>query len=239
MNPINIKICLIGNYNAGKTTAFSRFGELIREDVLIKSSISISRRVYVWNNQEYHFFLWDIIGDGMKFFFLRKIQFVDVSSAIFLYDITSDDPFDTLFKQEMDFFKKYSLFPKEKLGFLVGNKSDLFKSRKISMDVAKKYSSKFQLQYLGEFSFLNAKDSEYNAFFNAILQRICICVEEWMKNWTPQNFVNRVQFNRMISTLDFQHPDFLANIEVFNSAFAQIKNDSQKKYSEYISSLKL
>jgi GTPase SAR1 family protein len=239
LNPINIKICLLGNYNAGKTTAFSRFGEVIREDILIKSSISISKRVFVWNNQEYRFLLWDIIGDGMRFVFLRKIQFIDVSCAIFLYDITSDDPFDGLFKQELDFFKDCALFPNEKLGFLVGNKSDLFESRKITMDVVKDYSSKFQLQYLGEFSFLYATDSEYNAFFNPILQRICYCVDEFMKNWTPQNFINRVQLNRMISSLDFQHPDFLANIEIFNSAFAQIKNNSQKKYSEYINSLKL
>jgi len=102
----------------------------------------------VTKNIEYNLSIWDTSGQE-KFSFLTSTYYRNISSAIIVFDITNYNSFKALDMWIKDLFQKLNDESKPYFPIIiVGNKSDLDKTRVISKKEASEYVGKLGFKYI-------------------------------------------------------------------------------------------
>lgn len=140
------KIILIGDPMVGKTSTVLYFtNKAFRRSYLPTLGVSVTKKEVTFDNIIVQLVIWDIAGQE-KFHAVRQ-DFYSGSKGIFLvFDLTNRTSFSNIQKWYEDVNKNIS-DEEEIIGFVLGNKCDLEKQRKIDKTEAIQLANKLNLNY--------------------------------------------------------------------------------------------
>ena len=130
----SVKFIIIGNQSVGKTNIVHRFakGEFSNEYSITLGLDYISQNIQI-GDKIFLLQLWDTAGSE-RFRSVTKGYFNNSACAIIVYDITSESSF----KATKDWIEECKKYTKDSIHLvLVGNKIDLVKQRKVTMEEGK------------------------------------------------------------------------------------------------------
>jgi len=130
----SVKFIIIGNQSVGKTNIVHRFakGEFSNEYSITLGLDYISQNIQI-GDKIFLLQLWDTAGSE-RFRSVTKGYFNNSACAIIVYDITSESSF----KATKDWIEECKKYTKDSIHLvLVGNKIDLDKQRKVTMEEGK------------------------------------------------------------------------------------------------------
>lgn len=157
------KIVICGDPEVGKTSLILRFNDnAFRRKYIPTLGVHVSDKIFRVNNSIVQLVLWDIAGQ-IKFKTMRQ-QFYRGADGIFLiYDLTKPKSFDNISNWYLDIQEQLKDHP-ELIGFIVGNKCDLIKEKKVTSESAIELANNLNLEYI-ETSALSGENVD-NAFYN-------------------------------------------------------------------------
>jgi len=130
----SVKFIIIGNQSVGKTNIVHRFakGEFSNEYSITLGLDYISQNIQI-GDKIFLLQLWDTAGSE-RFRSVTKGYFNNSACAIIVYDVTSESSF----KATKDWIEECKKYTKDSIHLvLVGNKIDLVKQRKVTMEEGK------------------------------------------------------------------------------------------------------
>ena len=140
-----IKLLILGDTCVGKTNFISVFmGNTFSENYMTTSGLDLKTTSIEIRNKKIRIQLWDTAGQE-KYRAITKTLFLKVQGILILYDITKESSFNNL----KDWIKSI----REECGnqiqlLIVGNKSDLNKSRIIEKEKALAYAEEEKIKYI-------------------------------------------------------------------------------------------
>lgn len=146
------KIVILGEAAVGKTSLLNRFCEgsfqedykptlganIIRKDVDLEEAKTKIRLI-----------MWDLAGQE-KYNVIRSMYFQGCEGALFVYDVTRYNTFDSVKSRWLRDFKKY--IRKEGVYVLIGNKIDLTDERVVPTEQGKDLAEKIKASHFIETS---------------------------------------------------------------------------------------
>lgn len=141
---LTLKYIIVGNSGIGKSCILSRL--LDKEFLTIHDStigVEFGNKVININNDKIKLQIWDTAGQE-TFRSISKLYYRNTICALLVFDITSNESFQTLESWYDDL--KYN-DNSDMLIILVGNKSDLSSQRVISYDEALKFANDHNMKY--------------------------------------------------------------------------------------------
>eukprot|EP01064_Diplonema_japonicum_P024096 TRINITY_DN34576_c0_g1_i1.p1 TRINITY_DN34576_c0_g1~~TRINITY_DN34576_c0_g1_i1.p1 ORF type:complete len:204 (+),score=24.02 TRINITY_DN34576_c0_g1_i1:43-654(+) len=146
MSEISFKLQLVGNSGVGKSCILLRFTEGQYTDDL-GPTIGVDFRVknMTVKGQNVKLMVWDTAGQE-RFRTLTSAYYRGAHGVILVYDITDEESFEKLdsWMEEID---NYKSFP-DVVKLLVGNKTDLEASRKVSASRAEEFARKHSMMWI-------------------------------------------------------------------------------------------
>ena len=140
------KLVICGDPHVGKSSLVLRYiNKVFNRSYLPTLGVNVSSRIIPINDVLVQLVVWDIAGQ-VKFENMRTAFYKGARSAFFVFDLTSRKSFESIsnwYKDVQKKLKNYD-FP---VGFVIGNKKDLKKKRKISGEQAKKLAESLDLDY--------------------------------------------------------------------------------------------
>ena len=138
MSVQRFKIVLLGEGRVGKTSILLRYinGEYNDKQVSTLQASYLDKRITV-NGTSAQLSVWDTAGQE-RFHALGPIYYRDADAALLVYDITDTESFSKVRKWVKELRK---IVGNDIIITIAGNKFDLEKSRSVSDEDAKKYSS--------------------------------------------------------------------------------------------------
>ena len=150
-NNVEIKAILVGNSGVGKTNLINvSVGQPFNYESKSTNCCSLSQKRLEINGIKYIINLWDTMGEE-AYKGISKLFFRDAQIVIFVYDITSEQSFQSL--EEWIQMAKDTIGDTY-LGGIVGNKNDLYLQSKITEEEAKKFAENKNM----EFRLVSAKE---------------------------------------------------------------------------------
>ena len=139
------RICLLGDSNVGKTSLINRYCDNIFKESY-NNTIGVDFRVITVKYKDIitKVHIWDTAGQE-RFKSIAINYFRSAHGFIFVYDITDEDSFKNA---EGWVNLAHSNSEAYVLSFLVGNKTDLEKERKVSTNEAEEFAKKKELFFL-------------------------------------------------------------------------------------------
>jgi len=155
----HFKIVICGDPSVGKTSTILRFTDhaFIRT-YIPHLGVSISEKDIKVNNDYVNLILWDIAGQS-KFEVMRHHFYKGAEGVILIFDLTNTKSFNSISNWYNDIIKNIKLYGEDLIGFILGNKEDLIKDRKVSAESAKEIAKLLNLVYI-ETSALTGKNVE-------------------------------------------------------------------------------
>ena len=150
------KIVLIGDSSVGKTNILSRYISN-KYDPNSQSTIGVelSTKNYIFDNNEVKVQIWDTAGQE-KYRSITSSYYKGAQGCLLVYDITRKESFDNIDKW---FSELKSSADNDINAMLIGNKCDLEKERKVTMEEAQKKAKLFNIAFM-ETSALNGTNVE-------------------------------------------------------------------------------
>ena len=150
------KIVLIGDSSVGKTNILSRYISN-KYDPNSQSTIGVelSTKNYIFDNNEVKVQIWDTAGQE-KYRSITSSYYKGAQGCLLVYDITRKESFDNIDKW---FSELKSSSDNDINAILIGNKCDLEKERKVTMEEAQKKAKLFNIAFM-ETSALNGTNVE-------------------------------------------------------------------------------
>ena len=150
------KIVLIGDSSVGKTNILSRYISN-KYDPNSQSTIGVelSTKNYIFDNNEVKVQIWDTAGQE-KYRSITSSYYKGAQGCLLVYDITRKESFDNIDKW---FSELKSSADNDINAILIGNKCDLEKERKVTMEEAQKKAKLFNIAFM-ETSALNGTNVE-------------------------------------------------------------------------------
>jgi len=141
-----LKIVLIGESGAGKTSIITRFTKnRFEENIQSTIGSTYSSKLLVFNDgKKLLFNVWDTAGQE-RFRSLAKIFYKGANVAILVYDISNYSSFDKIKHYWFDNIKQNS--SPDIILFLVGNKIDLIEKEEVDEKDAKKFAEEMNIDF--------------------------------------------------------------------------------------------
>jgi small GTP-binding protein len=145
------KITVLGEAAVGKTSLLNRFCEgSFQEDYkptlganIIRKDVSIEETVKV------RLIMWDLAGQE-KYNVIRSMYFQGCEGALFVYDVTRYNTFDSIKSKWLRDFQKY--IRKEGVYVLIGNKTDMHEDRVVTSEKGKELADDIKASHFIETS---------------------------------------------------------------------------------------
>jgi len=145
------KITVLGEAAVGKTSLLNRFCEgSFQEDYkptlganIIRKDVSIEETVKV------RLIMWDLAGQE-KYNVIRSMYFQGCEGALFVYDVTRYNTFDSIKSKWLRDFQKY--IRKEGVYVLIGNKTDMQEDRVVTSEKGKELADDIKASHFIETS---------------------------------------------------------------------------------------
>ena len=155
----NFKIVVCGDPSVGKTSTILRFTDKAFMRTYIPTlGVAISEKNFIVKKQYINLILWDIAGQT-KFEVMRRHFYQGTEAVVLIFDLTNRKSFESILNWYKDIKKNVIPYQGELVGFILGNKEDLFDERKVKFEEAMKLVDKFNLEYI-ETSALTGKNVE-------------------------------------------------------------------------------
>ncbi len=158
----NFKIVVCGDPTVGKTSTILRFTENAFMHTYIPTlGVSISEKNFIVKKNYINLIFWDIAGQS-KFELMRSHFYEGTEGVILIFDLTNRKSFESIpnwYKDLKRNVKKNIKYKEELVGFILGNKEDLFDEKKVKFEEAMKIANEFNLEYI-ETSALTGKNVE-------------------------------------------------------------------------------
>jgi len=146
------KIVILGESAVGKTSLLNRFCEgIFNEDYkptlganIIRKDVNLEE-----SNTKIRLIMWDLAGQE-KYNVIRSMYFQGCEGALFVYDVTRYNTFDSVKTRWLRDFKKY--IRKEGVYVLIGNKTDLADERVVPTEKGKDLAEKINASHFIETS---------------------------------------------------------------------------------------
>ncbi|CAD8141014.1 unnamed protein product [Paramecium pentaurelia] len=189
------KFILIGNSSTGKTSILQYFiKQNAKKKVQQTVGIEFQSKFFVYKNKKIKLQIWDTAGQE-RFRSIARTYFKNTIGAILVYDITSQDSFDSL----DDWIKDARENGKSDLDIIVvGNKIDLKDQRIIDKDYAEREMRNKDVLYV-ETSAMTGENVD-KCFYD-LIDQICNKIEKGqiekdefnpqLKNPLKQNLTNK------------------------------------------------
>jgi len=155
------KIIVVGDPTVGKTSLILRYtNNAFRRSYVSTMGVHVSNKIFKTEDSTIiQLVLWDV-GGQERFKLMRK-QFYQGSDAIFLvFDLTNPESFSNIPVWFSDIKKQNNMSDEEIVGYIIGNKKDLEKDKKITDEDAENLAQKLNLEYL-ETSALSGENVDY------------------------------------------------------------------------------
>ncbi|MFW9782247.1 MAG: GTP-binding protein [Candidatus Heimdallarchaeota archaeon] len=143
----SLKLIVIGDYEAGKTSLISRFVKnLFKESYQSTIGVEISKKdVELGKNTKIDFAIWDVGGQVTQMIPYRKRFYEGANSAFIVIDRTNEDSINSILK----WYNEISKYIGKKINvILIGNKSDLEDQVVISEEQIKKVANQLNFHYI-------------------------------------------------------------------------------------------
>lgn len=145
------KITVLGEAAVGKTSLLNRFCEgSFQEDYkptlganIIRKDVSIEETVKV------RLIMWDLAGQE-KYNVIRSMYFQGCEGALFVYDVTRYNTFDSIKSKWLRDFQKY--IRKKGVYVLIGNKTDMQEERVVTSEKGKELADDIKASHFIETS---------------------------------------------------------------------------------------
>jgi len=155
------KIIICGDPTVGKTSLILRYtNNAFRRSYVSTLGVHVSNKIYrIEGSAIIQLVLWDV-GGQERFKLMRK-QFYQGSDAIFLvFDLTNPESFSNIPIWYSDIKKQINMLDEDIAGYIIANKKDLEKDKKITNESAQRLAQKLNLEYL-ETSALSGENVDY------------------------------------------------------------------------------
>ena len=165
IEPLDIKMILLGDSGVGKTSIIGRYvDDSFSNDEASSSSMTYIQKKIKINNQKINLSIWDTVGQE-KYRSLTKLFFKDTKIVILVYAINKKDTFDGL-TYWLNLYKD-SIGDEAILG-VAGNKSDLFLKQEVDEEEARKFAEDNKAL----FSLISAKENkpELDDYINKLIK---------------------------------------------------------------------
>ncbi len=132
LNKSYFKVCIVGDYGVGKSTLLHQFLEkrfLSNVQSTIGSNFFIKNVKIPGTNRFITLQIWDLAGQD-HFKWVRKAFYIGAKGVAYVFDLTRKETFDHIIKWKEEVENVSGFIP----NVLVGNKSDLFEEKIISID---------------------------------------------------------------------------------------------------------
>ena len=170
MDSKTLKIILLGDSNVGKTSIIKRF---CKNEFSLTTMATVSGGLVVKSidlgASKVDLQIWDTAGQE-RFSSLSRLFFRNCHACVIVFDLSSPTSFESVSKWNQE-FKEFGGYDDSKSPpiFLVGNKIDLKRSQKFSMEVIEKTVKKFG--FFNEIFIISAsKDIDVNQLFETVGQ---------------------------------------------------------------------
>lgn len=143
------KILIIGDPTVGKTSLILRYtNNAFRRSYVSTLGVHVSDKIFKTEDSTIiQLVLWDVGGQD-KFKHMRK-QFYQGSDAVLLvFDLTNPETFSNIPVWYSDIKKQIEMRDEDVAGYIIGNKKDLEKEKKITNESAHNLAQKLNLKYL-------------------------------------------------------------------------------------------
>ena len=167
--PETKKVVLIGDSGVGKTSIISRFTTHKFDrgcQMSLNSQFTQKTMEFPKYNKSLQFDIWDTVGQE-KYRSLTKIFYKSADVIIFVYDITSENSFNSI--KNYWYTETINNTDKNPILVLAANKSDLYKDEKINNSEGKNYANEIKAIF-GKISALS--NSGINRLFENIGKKI-------------------------------------------------------------------
>ena len=131
------KICLIGDYEVGKTSLIRCFNGESFNDIYepTQKCYYINKKI-TYENKEIELAIWDIIGNE-KFRLINRNFYKNTDIIIFVYDITNKKSFENIknfwYKEIQEIIEPHPFL------VILGNKSDLYDAEEVKEEETREY----------------------------------------------------------------------------------------------------
>ncbi|MHA1273962.1 MAG: Rab family GTPase [Promethearchaeota archaeon] len=141
------KIIIAGDIQVGKTSLVLRFTDQAFNRTYIPTiGANLSNKRITLNGEVIHLIVWDIAGHS-KFEKMRKNFYRGAEGGFLVFDLTNEKSFNNI-KEWFADIKNTLNSNKPFKGFLLGNKNDLIKERKIKREDAERLAETLGLEYI-------------------------------------------------------------------------------------------
>jgi small GTP-binding protein len=141
------KIIVCGDPMVGKTSTILRFTQSAFDRKYIPSiGINVTDKIIGVKKSNIQLVIWDIAGQS-KFQIMRSAFYKGARGVLLVFDLTNPKTFKNIQNWYND-IQKHIDIEEALIGFILGNKSDRIKERKISRDKAEKLAEKLNLKYI-------------------------------------------------------------------------------------------
>ncbi len=156
------KIIFCGDTGVGKTSIILRFiDNVFKRTYLPTLGTNICEKAFTLDGKTVKLISWDVAGQA-KFQIMRKHFYLGSDGIMLVFDLTNEESFNNIEKWCED-IKKYLEEADKKIGFIIGNKSDLVADRVIDKKRASELAKKLNLKYF-ETSALTGENIESSFF---------------------------------------------------------------------------
>ncbi len=138
------KLIVVGDPHVGKTSTILRFTDsAFRRTYIPTMGVNLSKKQIKYKNINVKYILWDIAGQS-KFQSMRKPFYTGSAGVLLVFDLTDPDSFHNV----PHWYKDITGHLKRDLdGFILANKNDLVKERKVKGEDIQKMAEKLHLGY--------------------------------------------------------------------------------------------
>jgi small GTP-binding protein len=145
------KITVLGEAAVGKTSLLNRFCEgSFQEDYKPTLGANIIRKdVSIEDTVKVRLIMWDLAGQE-KYNVIRSMYFQGCEGALFVYDVTRYNTFDSIKSKWLRDFQKY--IRKEGVYVLIGNKTDMQEDRVVTSEKGKELADDIKASHFIETS---------------------------------------------------------------------------------------
>jgi len=200
LNPIQVKVILVGDSGVGKTSIISRYIDKYSTNVastLTTSYFSKSEKIYDYN---INFQIWDTVGQE-QFRSLNTLFIKDAQICLMVYDITKKSSFFSIKDYWYETILSNSV---DNIIFgVAGNKNDLYLDEKVNKEEVQKFTD------------------EINAIFKLTSAKDNVCIDEFFQSLGKKYI--KSYFKKGIG------PEFCKNEYKFNSFSLNSSINNKKK----------
>ena len=185
--PETKKVVLIGDSGVGKTSIISRFATHKFDpccQMSLNSQFTQKTMEFPEYNKSLKFDIWDTVGQE-KYRSLTKIFYRSADVIIFVYDITSENSFNSI--KNYWYTETKNNTDKNPILVLAANKNDLYKDEKISNNEGKNYANEIKAIF-GKISALS------NSGINRLFENIgkTIIDPDYINNYQDEKILREI-----------------------------------------------